>query len=652
MATTDKSPHEEAEKGPQKERAEFWHKEISNARERHKDWIKTGQRVENIYRGESEENLEVFNILWANTEVLKPTVYAKTPKPEVQRRHLQSDPTGEDAAEVLEKTASTALESSDFDFDREIEKAVEDFLVPGRGQVRIVYKPTIEEDEFPSADDDGNEITEKTSEKVFEEVRIEYVYWRDFLHSSGRSWSRVWWVGFASDMSREDLIEQFGNKGKNIPLAGEVDFDDTKKADKHKEKKDEEGYARVWEIWDKRARKRLFVSEGHEDIIDEDDDPLNLGGFFPCSEPLYSISSNKSLEPVPEYRMYQDQAKELNILTRRINRLTDALKVRGVYDSSITSIPQIFSGEENELIADDNYSKLVAMGGLENAIAFAPITIIADVLTKLTQRRNEVMQVVYQITGLSDIIRGFSDPRESATASRMKGQYGTMRIQKRQKKVQRFARDVIRIMCEVIAEFFEAETLLIMSGVKVDNATQGGMDQIVKRLRSDKIRDFTIDVETDSTIMLDEQERREEATTFLGAIGQFMQQAMGAVEAGIMSKEAAKELILFVSRRFDAGRDVQNILRTIGEGKPKEDPMAKAAMAKQQMEQQKLALQQEELKNEITIEMEKLKLEYAKLEQAGEIASAKNDISLMTEMIRQRTVEINAAGGSGESADA
>lgn len=638
--TEKRSEHEKAMASKSQDRADFWHEQIDQYRKRMDTWHKAADRVEKIYRGESEEGMEIFNILWANTEVLKPVVYSRPPKPEIERRHLQSDPVGSVAAELLEKATATALEAGDFDFDREMEKVVEDMLVVGRGQCRILYDAQMIEEEYEG---------ETFEEIVGENVGIRYVYWRDFAHSEGRSWPQVWWVGFASNMSREDLKEQFGDHiGGKVPLCGELDYKDYQEK-KYGEK--EEDFARVWEIWDRRTKKRFFISEGYEDIIDEEDDPLRLKKFFPCPEPLFSINSNRNLKPVPEYRMYQDQAEELNILTRRINKLTDALKVRGVYDASITSIPEMFKGEENALIPDEDFGKLSAAGGMEGAIAFPPLSIIADVLAKLTQRRQEVLAIVFQITGLSDIIRGFSDPRESATAQRMKGQYGTMRIQKRQKKLQRHIRDIIRLMCEVMAEHFDPETLAMMAGVDKNQLVMKGLNQAVALLRRDKTRDFTIDIETDSTILLDEQERKQETVEFLGGLGQFMGQAMGAVEAGLMPAAAAREIVLYAARRFNAGRELESVLQSIGQSdqQNKPDPQMVAAQMKQQMEIQKMQMQAEKQRQDYQVEMEKLKVKWAELQEKVQSSDADRQIKILSEYINQETAALQVRGRSNAS---
>ncbi len=94
----------------------------------------------------------------------------------------------------------------------------------------------------------------------------------------------------------------------------------------------------IYEIWDKEQGKVFWVSKSMGEILDEKDDPLQLEGFFPCPKPMYATLTTDSLEPVPDFVLYQDQAKQLDTLADRIDGFINALKVRGVYDASEESI--------------------------------------------------------------------------------------------------------------------------------------------------------------------------------------------------------------------------------------------------------------------------------------------------------------------------
>ena len=664
--------HEEAQRNS-RERNSFWQKEITRALRDNTSWWERGENVVSTYRGVFDDHNERFNILWANTEVLKPAVYSHIPVPEVQRRYLENDPVGEAMAIVMERCISFCLETPGHEFDIAAEGVRDDMLLPGRGVMRVFYDAKFEDKEEANliTDPESGEIIQEesvtVSEKVSEEAYVRYVYWKDFLHSPGDQWREVWWVAFATNMTRSDLVEEFGERGRIVPLCGRV-YD---KTDMYNESGDfkydytmggeskSEGYARVWEIWDSRERKVIVIAEGYDKILDEFDDPYELDGFFPTPQPLYAIKTTGSLTPVPEYTQYQYQAEELNILTRRISRLTDGLKARGIGDADIHSLRRLFDGEDNEIILDEEFSKLMQAGGVANAISWAPIKEIADVLSVLQPRRRETLNLIYELTGISDIMRGASQPYDTATAIEKKGQYGSARIKDRQKKFQRYCRDVIGLLGEIISNLFDPETMILMSGVEEREDIMSGMKEIYSRLQNNAMRDYTISIQTDSTIAVNEQDRQEEAVKFFMAVGSLMKEMFPAIESGMIPPEVAKELLLFAARRFDAGRELVSVLEKVGaqppqgqeEGGEGEEAVAQASIKiaemQMQVEMQKLELEKQKVQMDFAVDQGKLQLEAAKLQNEMNMESAANQVKLATEYIRQETVRINARGKEG-----
>jgi hypothetical protein len=104
-------------------------------------------------------------------------------------------------------------------------------------------------------------------------------------------------------------------------------------------------------------------------------------------------------------------------------------------------------------------------GGLQNIIHWLPIKQISDVLIALYEARDKVLQTLYQITGMADILRGETNPNETLGAQQLKSQFATRRISKAQKQVARFARDLMRLRGFVIATHFSPETLMEMTGL-------------------------------------------------------------------------------------------------------------------------------------------------------------------------------------------
>jgi hypothetical protein len=150
---------------------------------------------------------------------------------------------------------------------------------------------------------------------------------------------------------------------------------------------------------------------------------------------------------------YQNQAIEIDRLSQKINLLTKALRVAGVYDASQEALGQPAGRhrQQRQLIPCETYAVLAAQGGRRGLISFFPLKDIIAALKQCYESREQAKAAMYEITGISDIVRGATDPNETATAQQIKSQWGGLRIRDRQKEVQRFIRDVMRLKAEVHA---------------------------------------------------------------------------------------------------------------------------------------------------------------------------------------------------------
>ena len=195
--------------------------------------------------------------------------------------------------------------------------------------------------------------------------------------------------------------------------------------------------AKFWEIWHKEERRVVWVAEGCEDILDEETPPhLDLEDFFPCPCPAYGTLQRGSLVPVPDSMQYKDQLDELNLLTGRIHALADALEVKGFYPAGGSEIADAvetavkISNPGRVLVPINNWA---AFGGSKEVIIWMPIDIIAQTVTTLIATRKQIIEDIYQITGLSDIMRGATDARETLGAQKLKSDFGSSRIKDAQR---------------------------------------------------------------------------------------------------------------------------------------------------------------------------------------------------------------------------
>lgn len=449
--------------------SKFWLGELSAAEKRDDDWCKRARKVVQRYRDErsndtltsgSYDASAVYekrtNILWSNTELLKSALFQGLGNPDVRRRFPKKgkdEKVTKQTALVMERAA--AYSNDAFDTESQIDNAIEDMVLPGRGVVWIVYDALIGK----NPDTDEDEVQQQT-------VRCEHVYWEDFRISSGRKWSDVWWAARCHYYSRDDLTKYWPKHADKIPLNSQIQ--DTT-ADRKRDQDDTFKRAKVWEIWDKSKRQRNWVAEDYLYVLDKEDDPYRLEHFWPCAEPLYGVKTTSSLVPVPEFCLYQDQANELDQVATRLSALIEALKRRGVYDAGVegsdNQLSQLAYAKDNEFVPYRGFAAMMEKGGLKAVFQTEDLAPIVTAIEGLYKRAADLVQQIYEITGISDIMRGASDAAETAAAQQIKASFGSMRLQKRQRRVNRFIRELTRIKTEIIAEHFTRDQLEQMVGI-------------------------------------------------------------------------------------------------------------------------------------------------------------------------------------------
>jgi hypothetical protein len=452
----------------------FWLSQLSLAEREDEDFIKRGRRAVDRYRDERNANelhTAKYNILWSNVETLKPVLYGRTPQPDVARRHKdENDPVALMGAQILE--AALDYEQDIEEFDACMQQVVEDRLLPGRGVARVFYEPEFgEEEEDPDGepDEDGNPATFRPVKN--ERAPIRYVFWEDYRETPARTEGEIWWKAYRNYLSRDELVARFGDEiGKKVTL----DYTPTGVESAVSEAQwgpmaDMFKKATVWEIWDSKEKKAVWIAKGWtEKPLDTQDDPLELPDFFPSPPCLRATTTNNKRVPVNDYVEYQDQAQELDVITGRIDKLTRALKVAGVYAGSekMTLAQLVDDSSENRLVPVEDWLGFAGdKGGLQNLIQWLPVEQIARVLTQLYDSRERIIRIIYQTTGIADILRGETNPIETLGAQQLKTQFATRRITRGQKDVARFARDLMRLRGAVMARHFDPETLERMSGL-------------------------------------------------------------------------------------------------------------------------------------------------------------------------------------------
>ena len=597
------------------EKATAWLNMLRESEEAFSEWNEACDNIEKLYASlaqlRSTTRDKQFNLFWANLEILKPSIYAKPPVPVVVPKFKDRRPLYQTTSELLERCSVVAFDLTRID---DLLKLVRDDLATtGRGVPWCRYEPADKE------------------RKKTEYVCVDHKGRKDFLHSLSRNWREVTWVAAASYLTRAQAKERFGEYSGDEYTKAEYKVD---KDLKEIGGADNRERAQFWEIWHKGMNKVVWVAEGCEDILDEaePDELAQLQNFFPCPMPAYSATQPGSLIPVPDVLQYKDQLDEVNTLTARLHALAQYLEVKGFYPAGSAEISDAVqaavktASKGRVLVPISNWA---AFGGSKEVIIWMPIDMIANTITAVIAVRKQVIEDIYQVMGLSDIMRGSTDPNETLGAQQLKSNYGSVRIRDKQGEMVRIARDLEEISAEIMCSEFKFSTLIAMSQMEIPTAAEQreklmamaqqmqqmmqqaqqqmqqaqaapqaqGMaqaqnpdamkqmeqqllqlkgniedeqqkptaEQVEKFIRDYRTTAFILDIETDSTIQADENAEKQRRGEFMGMMAALLPKLGELIAMEPGSAEFCGELLKFAVAPFRVGRTLDGSIDNLVE---------------------------------------------------------------------------------------
>jgi hypothetical protein len=658
---------------------EDWYNCIAQYERTFKEWEGRAEKIVKRYRDDSRSRNNPnakFNILWSNVQTITPAVFARLPRPDVSRRFRDNDPIGRVASMMLERALEYEIEHYG-DYLSAMKQSVQDRLLGGRGTAWVRYEPHIvgkEGGEADGAPDDGFQVTEDIDEAEteggiykedqerieYECAPVDYVHWRDFGLTVARTWEEVTAIWRKVYMGRPALVERFGEE-----LGGKIPLDTRPESSRTFNEKMGEGSSEavVYEIWDKTTGEVIWLNKSMAKILDTRADPLKLENFWPCPKPMFSTLTNDSLVPVPDFVLYQDQARQLDTLADRIDGFIQALKVRGVYDASEPSLARLFTeGENNSLLPVKNYGAFSEKGGLIGAINLVDIKPIAEGLNMAYQAMEQVKGQIYEIMGIADIQRGQTDPNETLGAQIIKSNNASGRLKTMQHDVVNFATALLQIKAQIICNHFTDDTIVKISGaMQLSQQDQQLIPQALALLKDEPAKNFRIEVTSDSMIYQDEQQEKADRMEFLSAMGGFLQQAIPAAQATPELTPMLIEMLKFGVTAFKAGKGLEGLIDETadkfrqqakaqeGQPKPPSPEMQKLQM-EMQMDQAKMQAQvqakQAEMQAQMQMETQKMQMQMELEKAKQEYQAQENQLKFQLEEQRNmmdREMEIKVA---------
>lgn len=555
-----------------------WVKRLAMEEAAHKTFRDEAKCAMHAYMADKESN-EPYPLFWSTVKVLHGRIYAQPPRPDVRKRYQdeaakqmvpgqqpmpgQQPQTIDDnrLAQCIERALTYTIDTTAFDADGHA--AVNDFIVTGLGQAKVemetktgtvpVINPLTRE---PIIGKDGKPVTQTVI--VSQKVKLRAFAWSQFRWEPNQHWSQVGWVAFDHWMTADEIRDEFGTELiQSQSQSGE--------ANPAPDKPDAAKYAalyRVSEIWDKKSRRILFVTDAHAEILENREDKLGLEEFFPCPKPMMLNVKDDDLVPKPDYSYCQQLFTHVNTLTSRIFHLTKQVRDVGFYDAAFGELAELVTRADGDLIPIDNLAaRIEAIGqvgksGYDAIVAKQDNGPKAEVIQQLMGMREAAKANIWETYGIADIQRGSTDPDETATAQRIKADWANVRVGERIRIVALFMRDVFRLMAEIIAEHFQPQQLFAMTGIELSQ-------QEMETLRSDLGRCYAIDVESDSTVVQDEAAQKEQRLEFLNTVTEYIKQILPAIQQNAMPADLAKELLLYAVNTFKGGRQLEDAINAL-----------------------------------------------------------------------------------------
>jgi len=555
----------ETQKGKSEpDQVRFWLGLIGEAKEDARPWVNEcraawreyqAETTDGAYRQRQRFDCRTFPLYWSDTSVMLAALWGGSPKPVVSRR-FDRDPVARTASIALERYASYMKAESQY--DRTMKDAALEFMHTNRVTARVWYQAqtvkrrrrypvypeeSVDEMEQPTTiyvDDSGDlapedveiltddaggyyyeggedDLEEVTDGKVISKA----LHFDELLHTAGaRTEGDLWWKAFQVKTTRKAARERFGAIVDQIKVSKGADAED--------EGDDESKMFSFWEIWDKKDRKVYWLHEQLKGQFLPDPeggaDPYELTGFYPCPKFVTATERQDNCYPVPDYTQCGDLYENLHLLASRINAVTASIKGVSLFDSSHPELLQLMNRiSDGMAIGIPDLQKLVEKGGLDALILFPPYERLAQTLQILLQAFEQTKGQIYELRGISDIIRGASDPATSASAEKIKRAAANRRFDLRRHAFDGLGRDLLEMICDLGLKVQDDETIAQICGVAyMDPEDQQRWPQALVMMRDDKSRHIRLELETDQTIALREQDEEEQASKLLNATANYL----------------------------------------------------------------------------------------------------------------------------------
>lgn len=259
----------------------------------------------------------------------------------------------------------------------------------------------------------------------------------------------------------------------------------------------------------------------------------------------------------------------------------------------------------------------------------------------LTAKRAEKIQLLHQANGLPDIVRGEQTQRETATTSRIKGRAFSIRTAAGQKEFARFATDNQRIRSEIIAKWFDPQTIVQRSNILRTPDAQ--MAEQAAALLKDEFAQYRIEVAGEDLGLTDLDAVKAERIEFFQAITGSLKEI---AEIGTVAPWAVPHLLKLVKYGVSAFAGADDLEGTFDTLVSAADKQAEAVQAQAMQPPPPDPKQQAEMaRAEADVAKTGLDLQAAREKHAMDSASRREEFGMrMAELAEKRAASADMPG--------
>lgn len=561
---------------------QYWQKQLERATNDrlYKKWLKASKSIVRRYRNESfkdkslNSNEDGYNLLYRNVAVRLPFILPFIPKVQVERTNRDNDSIARTASMILERISNKIIDVDDF--KSALDSAKLDAELSNMGVIWVSYDPK-----------DKNGLLK-------EDIKFEFIEHSDFLWQKSKSWSDCEWVARRIRLTEEDFRKQY--KGISFEsVVKDTAYDKLEDLNIVDSDDKVEQTISVYEIWHKKDKKVYIYQPTNETVLAECAYPYDID--FPCAKPLSYDVFVDSTVPVSRHAQYLSQYEAIDKINKRINKVKELLRVCGAYDAGVPDFGKIFDKDnENNLIGLKNTEKY--QGKDINAMLWLyDPTPAVNALAQLKTTRDEYINDIQKGIGVYDVLEGETNAQEAYGTNRLKGSFGTMRMQDDQKDAIYFVQETIRIACDIICQVFEPLSIVQYSTIEYTMETLPMIEQAVMLLKDEMLKDTRLTISLEDVRSYYDSEYKANLSEMWNSVFTQLQGSMSIITNIPEMAGICKVAMMSMIRSYKVGAFVEQEMEKAIDGaiqayqnRPKDQPTPE--MIKAQNEQAKLQLEQ------------------------------------------------------------